>query len=65
MVSVGDGGVFFCPYLWDAHSACFSADISEYGTPLRPVSGDDAFLAEHYEALVSGNAVHALAGSVS
>lgn len=39
--------------------------ISEYGTPLRPVSGDDAFLAEHYEALVSGNAVHALAGSVS
>jgi len=39
--------------------------VSEYGTPQRPVSGDDAFLAEHYEALVSGNAVHALAGKVS
>ncbi|HBA50903.1 MAG TPA: competence protein [Lachnospiraceae bacterium] len=39
--------------------------ISEYGTPQRPVSGDDAFLAEHYEALISGNALHALAGSVS
>ncbi len=39
--------------------------ISEYGTPQRPVSGDDAFLAEHYEALVSGNAVHALAGNAS
>ena len=39
--------------------------ISEYGTPQRPVSGDDAFLAEHYEALVRNNAVHALAGNAS
>ena len=39
--------------------------ISEYGTPQRPASGDDAFLAEHYEALVSGNAIHALAGGIS
>ena len=39
--------------------------VSEYGIPQRPVSGGGAFLAEHYEALISGNAVHALAGNVS
>ena len=34
--------------------------VSEYGIPQRSASGSSAFLAEHYEALVRGNAVHAL-----
>lgn len=37
--------------------------VSEYGIPQRSVSGSSAFLAEHYEALVRGNAVHALSGT--
>lgn len=34
--------------------------ISEYGILQRPASGSSAFLAEHYEALISNNAIQAL-----
>nr|WP_297864063.1 adaptor protein MecA [uncultured Acetatifactor sp.] len=39
--------------------------VSEYGIPQRTVPGSSAFLAEHYEALIHGNAVHALGKAVS
>lgn len=38
--------------------------VSEYGVPQRYVPASGAFLAEHYEALIKNNAIHAL-GSVS
>lgn len=34
--------------------------VSEYGVPQRTTPGSGAFLAEHYEALISDNAVQAL-----
>ena len=34
--------------------------VSEFGIPQRIVPGSDAFLTEHYEALIRFNAVHAL-----
>ena len=38
--------------------------VSEYGFPQRSVPATAAFLAEHYETLIQGNAVHALSGAV-
>ena len=35
--------------------------LSEYGTCLKSVSGSDAYLAEHYEPIMSGNALQSLA----
>ncbi|MCI8800299.1 adaptor protein MecA [Acetatifactor muris] len=39
--------------------------VSEYGIPQRTVPGSSAFLAEHYESLIHGNAVHALGKAAS
>ena len=39
--------------------------VSEYGLPQRSVPATSAFLAEHYECLIIGNAVQALSGSAS
>lgn len=39
--------------------------VSEYGLPQRSVPATGAFLAEHNEALIIGNAVHALGGAAS
>ena len=36
--------------------------VSEYGIPQRSVPGSTAFLSEHLEALIRGNAIHALSG---
>lgn len=35
--------------------------LSEYGTCLKSVTGSDAFLAEHYEPIIEGNALQSLA----
>lgn len=37
--------------------------LSEYGTLQRPAGGSGAFLAEHCEELIRGDAVHALGGA--
>ena len=37
--------------------------VSEYGIPQRSAAASSAFLAEHYEALISHDAVHALGGA--
>lgn len=35
--------------------------LSEYGTCLKSVTGSDAYLAEHYEPIIEGNALQSLA----
>lgn len=35
--------------------------ISEYGTCIKTVSGSDAYLSEHYEPIIEGNALQSLA----